>query len=209
MKFHTKSNNSNSLTSYLTTAVTVGTLASTSHATVLSLDLSSISGPNAGVVIGTYSYVDFSTIDAGLTGPLGFVNDYIGLWGFGITSIPIAVNGGYATPRNFSPASWIDASASFSADPLEIAFRVVNANPVVSPDFGPASYIGFLSDNGHYGYLEVTWEATTNTFQILSGAYEDQPGVGIMTPVPEPSSAMLSLGALAAGACIRRRKQAA
>ena len=72
--------------------------------------------------------------------------------------------------------------------------------------------MGFRSANGYYGYLEVTWESATNTFEVLSGAYEDQVGVGILAgaaAVPEPSTAMLSLGALAAGACIRRRKQAA
>ena len=72
--------------------------------------------------------------------------------------------------------------------------------------------MGFRSGNGHYGYLEVTWTSATDTFQILSGAYESVAGVGITAgaaPVPEPSTAVLSLGALAAGAFIRRRKQAA
>ena len=82
----------------------------------------------------------------------------------------------------------------------------------ISPDFGAGSYIGFKSANNHYGYLEVTWTSATNTFEILSGAYESTPGVGIRAgaaAIPEPSTAMLSLGALAAGAFIRRRKQAA
>jgi hypothetical protein len=83
---------------------------------------------------------------------------------------------------------------------------------IEAPDFGPGSYIGFRSANNHYGYLEVTWTSATNTFEVLSGAYESQPGVGIRAgaaAIPEPSSAALSLGALAAGVFVRRRKQAA
>ena len=83
-----------------------------------------------------------------------------------------------------------------------------------SPNFDAGSFMGFRVDDGNgeynYGYLEVTWTAATNTFEILSGAYEDQPGVAISAgAIPEPSTAVLSLGALAAGVFIRRRKQAA
>ena len=111
----------------------------------------------------------------------------------------------YASPKNFSSGDLIDVTASFSAVKAYSIFGLFGA---VSPDFGAGSFMGFRSGNGHYGYLEVTWTSATDTFQILSGAYESVAGVGITAgaaPVPEPSTAVLSLGALAAGAFIRRR----
>jgi hypothetical protein len=207
MKTHTIHTN-NRLTNYLTTAVSAGTLASTASAAVVSLDVSSISGPNGGVSSGGNSLVPLSTLGVDLTGYILIYNrpsSYMGL------SVGIAANGPYASPWNFAGGAMIDAAASFVSYTPQTVFTDPLTNSI-SPDFGPNSFIGFRSDNNHYGYLEVTWTSATNTFEILSGAYESTPGVGIRAgaaAIPEPSTAMLSLGALAAGAFIRRRKQAA
>ena len=53
----------------------------------------------------------------------------------------------------------------------------------------------------YYGYIEVTWNSTTDTFEILSAAYESTGGVGIVIPagsggggggVPLPGAAGLA-----------------
>jgi hypothetical protein len=61
----------------------------------------------------------------------------------------------------------------------------------------------------------VTWDSSTDTFEILSGAYEDQVGVAInagdtgVSAIPEPVSMLSTMGMLASGLLIRRRKLAA
>jgi hypothetical protein len=209
MKTHTIHSN-NRLTNYLTAAVSAGTLASTASAAIVTLDVSSISGINGGAS-SYYREVSLSSLSPGLGGTLYLMNGFFGLFGLYSRDSPgIATIGSDSdTPRNFSSGSLINASANFEDRSTDTLFRYDDS---VSPDFGANSFIGFLSADEQYGYLEVTWTAATNTFQILSGAYESTPGVGIRAgaaAVPEPSTAMLSLGALAAGAFIRRRKQAA
>ena len=83
-----------------------------------------------------------------------------------------------------------------------------------APDWGGGSYIGFRArpndadPNWNYGYFEVTWNATSEQFQILSGAYEST--VNTPIAVPEPSTvALTGIGALALGAgAIRRSRKA-
>jgi hypothetical protein len=210
MKSHTKTNN-NSLTGYLTAAVTVGTLASTSHAAVITLDVSSISGANAGIAGFGYKNVSLSSLSAGLTGGIDFYRFADGTGAYPASGTQIAVHTlAFNSPRNFSSGEVIGSSAIFT-DVSD--YTVFNYEGDFAPDFGPGSYIGFRSANGFYGYLEMTWTSATNTFEVIAGAYESTPGLGIgagsLTSIPEPSTAVLSLGALAAGALIRRRKQAA
>ena len=86
----------------------------------------------------------------------------------------------------------------------------------VSPDFGAGSYMGFKTSQGNYGWLEVTWTASSSQFQILSGAYESTPNVAILAgagpgpaPVPEPGT-WAAAALLAGGAGFmrwRKRKQ--
>ena len=207
MKLHTKTSN-NSLTSYLTTAVTVGTLASSAHAAIVSLDITSISGPNAGVAPGSFNSIDMSTLHSGLSGQLQTYNGIDGKWGMDVDSgAYFIINGGPTSPRNIASGNPIYFPNYFDDLSGRLLFRF-GGN--VSPDFGAGSYIGFHDTYGRLGWLEVTWTSATNTFEILSGAYESTPIMGIAAgAVPEPSTAMLSLGALAAGALIRRRKQVA
>ncbi|MFM2013199.1 MAG: hypothetical protein RLZZ396_1983 [Planctomycetota bacterium] len=93
----------------------------------------------------------------------------------------------------FGAGATIDASSTFTDD-LAVYFKT-NARTVA--DFGPNSFLGFKTSGGQYGYIEVTWTASTNTFRLISAAYEDTPGVAIQTPggqapVPEPASAMIA-----------------
>ncbi len=205
---------------YLTAAVSCGTLASTASAAVVTLDVTSISGINGGVPDDDdHPRFPLSSLHSGLIfGDLGIYNDtagdYLGLgnsrhMAFAVNSLTTD-----ASPKNFSSGAMVDASSLFDGDYAETLFSYDGSK---SPDFGPNSFMGFRargdlsgSPEWYYGYFEVTWMSATNTFQILSGAYEDQIGVGIAAgAVPEPSTAVLSLGALAAGALIRRRKQVA
>ena len=63
--------------------------------------------------------------------------------------------------------------------------------------------------NFYYGWLEVTWETSTRTFEILSGAVNTTLNQGLtagdVSAIPEPSAALGTLGVLAAGMMIRRR----
>lgn len=61
-----------------------------------------------------------------------------------------------------------------------------------SSDFGSGSYIGFKTAQRNYGWLQVTWDGATDTYQIYSGAYESDAGVPItagataVAPSPRP-----------------------
>jgi hypothetical protein len=87
-----------------------------------------------------------------------------------------------------------------------------------APDWGPGSYIGFrarptdTSTDWTYGYFEVTWTNATNTFEVLSGAYEStvNTAIAVQAVVPEPSAiALAGVGALALGAgAIRKARKA-
>ncbi len=206
---------------YLTAAVTCGTLASTASAAIVNLDISSIDGPNGGVLSGSRSLFALSTLGVDLTGDIGISNAYVGAFstytGF---EHGIANNGSAASPRNFASGAMIDSAALFSTSDIWNTSFTDTLTGAISPDFGAGSYIGFKSENNHYGYFEVTWQSATNTFEILSGAYEDQAGVGILagagasagggtSAVPEASTSLGLLALGAGGLLTRRRKQAA
>jgi hypothetical protein len=83
---------------------------------------------------------------------------------------------------------------------------------VVSPDFGPGSYMGFQTSQGNYGWLEVTWDSASADFEIFSGAYESTPNVAIRAgagaAIPEPGT-WAAAALLAGGAAFMRwRKRA-
>jgi len=90
----------------------------------------------------------------------------------------------FASPRNFALGEIIDASATFTSGFYEPMFRVQSPNLLyLAPDFGPASYLGFRSSGGSYGWLEVTWDQATAEFEILAAARAASqcaggPGVG-------------------------------
>lgn len=76
--------------------------------------------------------------------------------------------------------------------------------------WGEGSYMAFRDAAGRYGYLEVTWDPDTEVYEVLSGAYESQPGVPIAAgAVPEPSASASALLAGSALLALRRRRHAA
>ena len=188
--------------------VVLGVSASTSSHAAL-IQITSIPGitlgaPNGGLA----ESVDITLVPGGGTsrfryyefGQIGFMQQMYSSPATLALEFALASNN-YARPRQFTPDETIDFSALWTYGPVETSeFMFLDQ---LSPDFGPNTYMGFRSGGGaagyNYGYLEVTWARATETFRILGGAYEDSPGVGIMTPstspaaVPEPGQVVASL----------------
>lgn len=198
---------------YPAAAFRVGTLAAMPEAAIVNLDISSVSGPRAGVSVGGFTNFQLSTLNPELPGRLGIRHRNGVCSGFhAVEGVGIVINGGgAASPRNFPVEALIDGLSTFSNVFYRTVFfnRFSNAR---SAAFGPGSYLGFRSANGYSGRLEVTWPPTL-MFEILSGAFEGVTGVGIeagaVAAVPEPTGALGTLGLLPAGMFIRRRKRAA
>jgi hypothetical protein len=199
------------LGTYLTITVGAGTLAGTADAAIVNLDIGpsglDIAGVNGGVVDGVKKVV--SPFPGGGMLVLCHDEDYKGL--DGDDRLYFAYNGEYASPRNFAANAVIGGSVPLWT--RNYGYVMFQYNDAVSPDFGPNSFMGFTTADGNYGWLEVTWDSATDEFEILSGAYEDVPGVaiqaGAMAAVPEPASVLGTIGLLGGGAFIRRRKVAA
>ena len=198
------------LGSYLTLTVGAGTVAGTVEAAIVNLDIGpsglNIAGVNAGLVSPASRQVAFP---GGGVLDLLFNSTYQGL--DGESGLLFAVNGGDPSPRNFGIGQTIGSSVpTWRGERSKTVFVYETA---LSPAFGSGSFMGFKSANGNYGWLEVTWDSTQREFEILSGAYEDVAGVaiqaGAVAVVPEPASALGTLGLLSAGMFLRRRQRAA
>jgi len=209
-----KTSQTQKLQNYLIGLGGVSLLASTSNAAVFTMDISSISGPNAGVPVGGQAYVDLSTLDSGLIGifniPNKPANNLVGVSGHKVgagNETMIAKSG--SDPKRFGSGETIDATAGTFTSGYQGLFFYGAGNKV--PAWNAGSYLGFKSGNNRYGYLEVTWNPDTDTFQILSGAYESVENAGITTPIPEPEASTLALLVAGAGAVValRRRKAVA
>jgi hypothetical protein len=205
------------LGAYLAAGVGASMVAtSTTNAAIIVLDLGpsgfNILGPNGGVT--SESYRDISNFPA--TGGFNFTiyNSPTSSLGFGNEYGNFATSSGYTTPTKFAKDSIIGSSVTFApAEPYigsfySLFFYGGNA----TPNFGADSYMGFrFGGDGtfNYGWLEVTWTAATSEFQILSGAYEDQPNVAILAgdsgaaPIPEPGT-WAAAALLAGGAAFAR-----
>jgi hypothetical protein len=216
MKETTK-NTPDRLASYLA-AAGIGGLAATAEAAVVQLDVSTISGVNAGLAPGG-SKLDGSlgSLGSGLEGSFGLYHQSAAkyepkplLTGLVFKSEAMMATGNGATsPTNFSTGTLIGSDAQFKSTKYNTLFA---SGSNVSPDFGPDSFIGFKSADGHYGWLEVTWDSSIGNFEILDGAYENVEGVAIqagVSAVPEPAGALGTLGLLAGGIFVRRRRLAA
>lgn len=196
---------------YLAAGVGVAALVSSADASIVSINLASfgITGANAGLSTGNkHTKTGFPIAGSGTLEVYNQFNNngdiYLGLDGDsnGNGSLRFAVNpSSNASPRNFSSGSTIDSTASWNSSANKTSFR---HNSSISPDFGPNSYMGmqFSTDGNatyHYGWIKVTWNSTTSTFEILSAAYESTPNTAIAAgatggAVPEPGSgAMVAL----------------
>jgi hypothetical protein len=211
--------NAGRLASYLTVGVT-GSLLATAHsdAAIVMIDLTNvggndITGNNGGVAAGSQLTIS-NWLGAG-TGRLEIFNNTSSgkYWGLdGDFYLFFAVNGSsFASPRNFGASTTIDGSSTWSGDAKKTTFKYYSST---SPDFGAGSFMGFRfgsSSSWNYGYFEVTWNSSTNTFQILSGAYESTANTSILAgatagAVPGGGVSAMALMALGGGAFRRRSR---
>ena len=193
---------------------------STADAAIVNINIGpsgfNIGGVNAGLVSGTYANVaDFPGTALGVLIPANQANSP-----FGAVTGLVLYGGGYfatgsaaapASPTKFALNAPIDGSSYFTTLPSVASFfKVVedDGGSYSSPNFGPGSYMGFFTANNSFGWLEVTWDGTD--FEILSGAYETDPGVAILAgqgagpaAVPEPGT-WAAAALLAGGAAFAR-----
>ena len=199
------------LSGYLAAGVGAGIVGTApAEAGIVQIDIGpsgfNIGSINAGLSLGqSTTKNNFPLAGAG---SLGLSNGYSrhGLSGSG--GLVFAASSGYASPTKFTAGQTISGSTVFQTGPYLTAFR---DGPTASPNFGAGSYMGFRTAQNYYGWLEVTWDNTSNQFQILSGAYENTPNTPInAAAVPEPTAiAMTGVAALALGAgAIRRARKA-
>jgi len=185
------------------------------QAAIVIIDISptgfNIGGDNGGIPNDSFLIVDnfpISSNDIFIANNFYF-GIFNGLGAYG--GISFAAGTGEATPVNFSLNASIGSGSDYQSSG-QTWFKYFSS---VSPDFGPGSYMGFRTSQGNYGWLEVTWTASSDQFQILSGAYEDQAGVAILAgagagpaAVPEPGT-WAAAALLAGGAAfVRWRKRA-
>jgi hypothetical protein len=213
---------------YLAVGVGAGVLGtSAADAGIINIDITStgfdIDGVNAGLSSGSTAIkTNFPFTGAGSLKV--FASDNRGLQGLivgSFGSLSFAAQPNAAMPWRFPLNTTIGASTSGWGGALStqlFRYHYVNEYYGVdkfynSADFGSGSYMGFKTQLGNYGWLNVTWARATGEFQIYSGAYESVPGVSIAAgavAVPEPSTiAMLGAGALAMGASAIRRHRTA
>jgi hypothetical protein len=190
------------------------------EAAVVAIDLTNlgsginVTGPNGGM--GGTTFLSIPNWLGSGTGALKLYNGFT----FGGANIFRGLDGASglyfaatanANPLNLALGTTINSSLRFSDNAQYTLFTT--GSSYTSPDFGANRYMGFRFGSGssmYYGYLAVTWTSSTNTFQILSGAYESQVNTAILagaTPVPAPSA--LALLALGGGAFRRARARAA
>jgi hypothetical protein len=211
--------NAGRLASYLTVGVTGSLLANAhSDAAIIMIDLTNvqgndITGTNGGVAAGSMLTIN-NWLGAG-TGRIEIYNNISSgkYWGLdGDFYLFFAVNGSsFASPRNFGASTTIDGSSTWSGDAKKTTFKYYSST---SPDFGAGSFMGFRFGSGsswNYGYFEVTWNSSTNTFQILSGAYESTANTSILAgataaAVPGGGVSAMALMALGGGAFRRRSR---
>jgi hypothetical protein len=169
----------------------------TAKAAVVSIDLTGYTGDNAGLPVSGFGEISpfvASPTRLAMFNQLTLAGSlYTGLTMDGGSS-GIATTGSSLndSPLKFGAGATIDGSVYYSNVSSPSAFKTTYRTV---GDFGPSSYIGFRTAAGQYGYIEVTWTASTSTFRMISAAYESDAGVAIQTPsapVPEPASAMIA-----------------
>lgn len=155
-----------------------------------------IDGVNAG--LGGNSQASLAGFPAAGAGTLQLFDGFDLLWDLvGADGFKISSMGGPVSPRAYASGDLIAGGPSF-----------VGSNDTVfangggfSPPFGEDTYLGFVTAQGHCGWLEVTWSPSNPgpQFEILGGAYSDIPGLGVLAGGGEVSSVPESGTAAAAG----------
>jgi hypothetical protein len=217
--------------SNLSTLAKVGSLSlvatGKSNAEVIALNLSNlgsnnqnITGNNAGI---SYGQKTINNVLGGTSGNWQVWNNtrYKGIgtdspsssMSFFVTSATTPATP--ASPRRFSLNATIGSTTTSKILSSNFHISLFFDAGYLSPNFSsPNNYLGFYDSNvNKYGWLQATWNGSTNSFTFVAGAYENTPGVSIRAgavPVPEPGT--LTLGSLAllvsGGAAVRRyRKQ--
>ena len=209
---------------------------STADAAIVNINIGpsgfNIGGVNAGLSLYNGNFKD--NFPGSGQGSLGLGNEaYSPAFPGPVTGLGLFYGGFFATdsaapasPTRFALNAPINGSSNFTNNAYTGAsfFKVVQdsgsySSPDLSyssPNFGPGSYMGFKTAQGNYGWLEVTWDGTN--FEILSGAYETDPGVAILAgqgagpaAVPEPgtwAAAALRAGGAAVARWRKRRDEA-
>ncbi len=140
---------------------------------------------------------------------LGFgMSGTTGQWAYSQTYTSVLKQ--YPIPDVLAPSTLISTTSL-----RDTALAVVNGTP--NGDFTTAfssQYVGFKTEYGNYGYLEVSWDPTTQLFQWNGGAVETS-GASLFTPsatpVPEATSQSGLLALFVTGAVhqlARRRSRA-
>ena len=212
------------LQSYLSGLATTTGLVASSGAAIVTIDITDIGGPNAGITDGGAS-ITYGMVPGSPDLAFYAFNGYLGLYGFAAFNKSTVVGGSagfeaaanlYAHPKNFGFGESIGTSMNITAGEdgvFAAVFKVASPNlpySYSSPAFGPGSYLGFTDGQNHYGWLEVTWAPDTNTFEVLSGAYESEAGVSIgagLTAIPDPGNLLALSGLVGSAMFLRNRRR--
>jgi len=170
----------------LALAAGIASFAQNAQAELITINIGpfGIDEPNAGLPNDSARYISGFPVSAN---SLTIYNNYDGVrTGLQGDELSFAAGNDPATPERFGPNATIGSGSSYYSgfDSFNSLFN--NYNEAVSPDFGLNSYMGFKTSQGNYGWLEVTWTASSEEFQILSGAYESVDGTSIDTPAAAP-----------------------
>ena len=209
------------LTGFLAMLVAAGLLSSagTAQAAIVNINIGP-TGFNIGEINGGLALDDYIGIDNfPISGNLLYLdnyNTYRGVSGNGALLFATGID--FATPVNFSLGASIDSTSTYSGGSFSVFEHLDYGTSTydVSPDFGAGSYMGFQTSQGNYGWLEVTWTASSQEFQILSGAYESTPNIAILAgaggpgpaAVPEPGTWAAAALLVGGAAFMRWRKRA-
>jgi hypothetical protein len=189
-------------------AVGVGAigLGTSCEAAVVSIDLTGKTGDNMGIAPGGFQ--NFYDVLPNSQRLIGFNGSLLGSRGISVQNgggIAATAGNALGQPVKFASGATIGSSSTFFGAYMATIFK---SNYRTVADFGPNSFLGFKTAAGQYGYFEVLWTASTNTFKLVSAAYESTPGVAIQTPsgggaVPEPASGAIA-ALLVGGTALRQ-----
>lgn len=201
---------------YLTAVVSVGTLAGTADAAVITFSNSGSfiegtvdDGDQPVIVIslgdGTELQIDPYFLSTGLELSFTAISGRF-------TGVGTFFGGFYP---GISLLSFGDSIFANNSGTYPYIAKLVKGEIPQSDFVGDVSgYIGFVTPNNNKGWLSVDFNSATGLFAYNGGAVatmgEDlTAGATAVSAIPEPSSALATIGLLAGGMMIRRRKQAA